>query len=129
MSKVNFTAIDVSWDKQTLVELKGLADYIVEYSPVDVLKSKRQIGNTVTVPWTENHVIIPNLTPGAKYDISVSTSTSVGMSGKIYNILCVFAVIISHLCIVIIHTRAYCVTEAVSGVENVSAALLSTTEA
>ena len=48
-SKVNFTAIDVSWDKQTLVELKGLADYIVEYSPVDVLKSKRQIGNTVTV--------------------------------------------------------------------------------
>ena len=80
--KINITAINVSWDKQTLVELKGIADYIVEYSPAAVLKSKRQISNTVTVPWTENHVTIPNLTPGAKYDVSVSVSTSVGMSGN-----------------------------------------------
>ena len=39
--KINSTAINVTWDAQTLVELKGLADYIVEYSPfVPKRKSK-----------------------------------------------------------------------------------------
>ena len=79
--KINSTALNVTWDKQTLVELKGLADYIVVYSPV-VPKKKRQSSKMVTVPWTESHVIITNLTVGAQYDITVSVSTSVGMSGK-----------------------------------------------
>ena len=78
--KINSTAINVTWDAQTLVELKGLADYVVEYSPF-VPKRKRQSSKTVTVPWTESHVIITNLTVGAQYDITVSVSTSVGISG------------------------------------------------
>ena len=79
--KINSTALNVTWDKQTLVELKGLADYVVEYSLV-VPNRRRQLSDTITVPWTESHVIITNLTPGAQYDVSVSVSTSVGISGK-----------------------------------------------
>ena len=81
--KINSTAINVTWDKQTLVELKGLADYTVEYSIAESNR-KRQSSGIVTVPWTENHVVITNLTPGAQYDVYVSVSTSVGMSGTLY---------------------------------------------
>ena len=78
--KINSTAINVTWDKQTLVELKGLADYTIEYNTA-VSNRKRQLSGVVTVPWTESHVVITDLTPGAQYDVSVSVSTSVGMSG------------------------------------------------
>ena len=74
------TTIGVSWSKFTLVELKGLASYIVTYNIV-IGSRKRQLGGMITVPWTENRVIIPNLQPGAQYDITVSTSTLAGMSG------------------------------------------------
>ena len=82
--KINSTAINVTWDKQTLVELKGLADYTVEYS-MAVSNQKRQIlSGVVTVPWTESNILITNLTPGVQYDVSVSVATSVGMSGKFF---------------------------------------------
>ena len=80
MYKINSTAINVTWDKQTLVELKGLADYTIEYSTA-ASNRKRQLSGVVTVPWTESHVVVTNLTPGVQYDVSVSVSTSVGMSG------------------------------------------------
>ena len=78
--KINSTAINVTWDKQTLVELKGLADYTIEYS-LAVPNRRRQSSGMITVPWTESHVVITNLTPGAQYDVSVSISTSAGISG------------------------------------------------
>ena len=74
------TTIGVSWSKFTLVELKGLASYIVTYNIV-IGSRKRELGGMITVPWTENRVIIPNLQRGAQYDITVSTSTLAGMSG------------------------------------------------
>lgn len=80
MYKINSTAINITWDKQTLVELKGLADYIIEYS-LAVPNRRRQSSGIVSVPWTESYVIVTNLTPGAQYDVSVSVSTSAGMSG------------------------------------------------
>lgn len=79
ISRINSTAIDVSWDRQTLVELKGLAEYVIEYSQVS---KRRQSGNTITIPWTENNVIISKLMPGIEYSVTVSASTSVGMSGN-----------------------------------------------
>ena len=75
------TSIGVSWMKFTLVELKGVANYIVTYNII-IGSRKRQLGGTVTVPWTENRVIISNLQPGADYDITVRTSTAAGMSGR-----------------------------------------------
>ena len=82
ISSINSTAINVSWDKQSLVELKGLADYVIEYHRV-ILNRKRQINDQVTVPWSQNHIVISNLTPGARYNVFVSASTSAGMSGII----------------------------------------------
>ena len=53
---------DCSWDR---VELKGLAEhYVIMYS--EAVSRRRQAGNTVTVPWTENNVTISNLMPGVE---------------------------------------------------------------
>ena len=41
----------------------------------------------MTVPWTQNQVIISGLQSGAEYDVTVRTSTAAGMSGTI-QILC-----------------------------------------
>ena len=35
----------------------------------------------MTVPWTQNQVIITGLQSGAEYDVTVRTSTTAGMSG------------------------------------------------
>ena len=78
------TSIGVSWTKYTLVELKGLANYTVTYNII-IGSRKRQLGGTVTVPWTENRVIISNLQPGAEYDVTVSTSATAGTSRKLLN--------------------------------------------
>ena len=77
------TSIGVSWMKFTLVELKGLASYIVTYNIIiGSRKRQTELGGTMTIPWTQNQVIIRNLQPGAEYDVTVSTSTTTGMSGN-----------------------------------------------
>ena len=76
------TSIGVSWTKYTLVELKGLANYTVMYNII-IGSRKRQLGGVISVPWTENRVIISNLQPGAEYDVTVSTSTTGGISGML----------------------------------------------
>ena len=82
MERLSSTSIGVSWTKLTLVELKGLANYVVTYNIAN--SRMRQPEGMVTVPWTQNHVIISNLQPGAEYDITVHTSTEAGMSGSYY---------------------------------------------
>lgn len=83
VARYNSTTIGVRWAKFTLVELKGLASYIVTYSII-ILSRKRhtEFSGTIDVPWTSSSVFITNLQPGAEYDISVRTSTSAGMSGN-----------------------------------------------
>ena len=82
------TTIGVSWTKFTLVELKGLANYIVTYDIV-IGSRKRQLGGMITLPWTQSQVIISDLQPGAEYDIAVRTSTTAGTSG-IISIHCLY---------------------------------------
>ena len=78
------TTIGVSWTKFTLVELKGLANYSITYSIIiGSRKGQSQVGGSMTVPWTQNQVIISDLQPGAEYDITVRTLTSAGISGNI----------------------------------------------
>ena len=79
--RFNSTTIGVSWTRYTLVELKGLASYTVTYDIVISSSRKRQLNGVITVPWTNNTVIISNLQPGAQYDVTVQTSTSAGVSG------------------------------------------------
>ena len=83
------TSIGVSWTKFTLVELKGLASYIVSYNIIIGRSRKRQsqLGGTITVPWTQNQVIISDLQPGAMYDVTVSTLTAAGISGNLMTLL------------------------------------------
>ena len=76
------TSIGVSWTKFTLVELKGLANYTVTYNVIIGSIKRQELGGTITVPWTENHVIISNLQSGVEYYITVSTATATAMSGK-----------------------------------------------
>ena len=81
--RFNPTSIGVSWTKFTLVELKGLANYIVTYNIIiDSRKRQSELGGTMTIPWTQNQVIISGLQPGADYDVTVRTSTAAGMSGS-----------------------------------------------
>ena len=72
----------VKWDKFTLVELKGLANYTVTYSPTTQSRKRQSEQGTVTVPWTSNNVTITNLRPSGAYDVSVGTVTTRGMSRK-----------------------------------------------
>lgn len=80
VARFNSTTVGVSWAKFTLVELKGLASYVVSYTII-IASRKRVVDGTFMVPWTNNSIIITNLQAGAQYRISVRTSTSAGMSG------------------------------------------------
>ena len=84
--RFNSTAVGVSWFKFTLVELKGLAQYFIAYDII-ISSRKRVIGGTISVPWTDNRIIISNLQPGAQYRILVQTLTSAGMSRMSYCII------------------------------------------
>lgn len=79
--RLDSTTLAVSWNKFTLVELKGLASYVITYDVVIPSRKRQQFRGTVNVSWTENSVFITNLQSGAQYDVTVSISTSVGMSG------------------------------------------------
>ena len=76
------TSVGISWTKFTLVELKGLAKYIVTHSII-IGSRKRQVDGMMTVPWMQNRVIISGLQPGAEYKITVRTSTAAGTSGDV----------------------------------------------
>lgn len=81
-SRINSSSINVTWEKQSLIELKGLANYIIEYNQVSSNR-KKQLRNRVSVAWTEVHVVISNLIQSSKYTIFVQTSTSAGFSRKL----------------------------------------------
>ena len=86
VKRFDSTSIGVSWTKFTLVELKGLADYIITYNIIiDSTTSRKrqsQLGGTMTVPWTQNHIIISGLQTGAEYNVTVRASTAAGISGS-----------------------------------------------
>ena len=83
VARLDSTTVVVSWEKLSLVEMKGLATYVITYSVVIPSRKRQQFGGTVNVSWTEDRVFISNLHPGAQYDISVGILTSAGMSGRL----------------------------------------------
>ena len=83
VARLDSTTIVVSWEKLSLVEMKGLATYVVTYSVVIPSRKRQQFRGTVNVSWTEDRVFISNLHPGAQYDITVGILTSAGMSGRL----------------------------------------------
>jgi hypothetical protein len=87
VKRFDSTSIGISWTKFTLVELKGLAIYIVSYNIIIDSRKRQsdssQLGGTMTVPWTQNHIIISGLQSGAEYNITVRASTAAGTSGMV----------------------------------------------
>ena len=80
VSRLDSTTLAVSWTKLTLVELKGLARYVIIYNVVIPTRRRQDFSGMRNVSWTENTVFLSNLQPGAQYDITVSTVTSTGIS-------------------------------------------------
>ena len=80
--RIDSTTMLVSWDKLTLVELKGLANYTITYAVREESRKRQSRGGMIMVPWTENNVTIRNLMPSVAYRVNVGTITSTGMSSK-----------------------------------------------
>ena len=95
IARLDSTTLAVSWTKLTLVELKGLASYVITYGVVIPSRKRQQFRGMVNVSWTEDSVFLSNLHPGAQYDITVSTLTSAGVSGRSVSLLLSFNVMIN----------------------------------
>ena len=83
VARLDSTTIAVSWTKLTLVELKGLASYVITYNVVIPTRKKQEFRGMTNVSWTESSVFLSNLQPGAQYDVTVSIVTSAGTSGTL----------------------------------------------
>lgn len=83
VARLDSTTVSVSWTKLTLVELKGLAMYVITYSLVAVPSERRQLSTSGVrnASWTENRVFISDLQPGAEYDVAVRIFNLAGASG------------------------------------------------
>lgn len=79
--RINGTHMKVTWTPLSLSRAKGfIINYSISYNRViaaTVLDRKRQSGGVV-VPANETTVIIGQLTPSAKYSITVSAINSAG---------------------------------------------------
>ena len=68
----------VSWDRLTLVELKGLGSYVIRYIRSDRKEQTQE--KVITVSWTKSNITIDNLQPGVQYDVTVAVSSEGGIS-------------------------------------------------
>ena len=72
-TRINSTAIYVHWNKQTLLELKGLANYTITYITHGRSTQEQAKQGMIVVPSTENFAMITNLRPNVAYDVIVGT--------------------------------------------------------
>ena len=82
VTRINDTAMVVSWHKFTLVELKGFAMYVIIYTVVGESR-KRQSNQMVTAMWFENNKTIGGLPPRLAVDVQVRTMSNGGTSSKL----------------------------------------------
>ena len=76
--RLTSASMRVTWEKLTLVELKGLGSYVIRYIRSDRKEQAQE--NVITVSWTESNITIGNLQPGVQYDITVAASNKRGTS-------------------------------------------------
>ena len=82
VTRINDTAMIVSWHKFTLVELKGFATYIITYT-VSGGSRKRQNSQMATAMWFENNKTIGGLSPRLAVNVQVRTMSSGGRSSEL----------------------------------------------
>ena len=78
-SRINNTAVNVTWDKLTLEEARGFIQaYIVSYDTVDFVGQRKREVRVEEVGPNESHKVLRNLQPREKYYIAVSAQTNPG---------------------------------------------------
>jgi hypothetical protein len=91
VTRINDTAMIVSWYKFTLVELKGFATYVITYT-VGGGSRKRQTSQMTTAMWFENNKTIGGLSPRLAVDVQVHTMSSGGESSELLPIHSIIAI-------------------------------------
>ena len=84
--RLNSTTISISWTKLSLVELKGLATYVIKYTIINATTmgfQEEQFTDIVNVSWTERGVLLSKLPPNSGLNITVKILTTAGESGKV----------------------------------------------
>ena len=83
VTRVNNTAVTVSWEKLTLVELRGFAMYLITYTTgATSRKRQQQTSGMVMALWNESSKTIGDLPSGVQINVQVQTSSEGGRSGK-----------------------------------------------
>jgi netrin-G3 ligand len=80
-TRINDTAINVTWKLLTLVEAKGFVNYAVTWSEGG--ERRRQMPDRIVVPSTQSSVTITGLTPHVSYSVAISAFTSNGTGPEI----------------------------------------------
>ena len=78
--RINSTAMIVSWDKFTLVELKGFASYIITYTVGGGSRKRQGSDRMATAMWFESNKTIGGLPLGQAVGVQVHTTSTGGTS-------------------------------------------------
>ena len=80
-SRINDTAMNVSWIPLTLVEARGFVKYVITYMKAGGSR-KRQSPSPKIVNGTDNSCVVNDLEQGVEYDVIVGAQTGGGTNGK-----------------------------------------------
>ena len=80
-TRLNDTAMNVSWIPLTLVEARGFVKYVITYTKAGGSR-KRQSPSPKIVNGTDTSCVVNDLEPGVEYDVIVGVQTGGGTNGK-----------------------------------------------
>ena len=80
-TRLNDTAMNVSWTPLTLVEARGFVKYVITYMKAGGSR-KRQSPSPKIVNGTDRSCVVNDLKPGVEYDVIVGAQTGGGTNGK-----------------------------------------------
>ena len=80
-TRLNDTAMNVSWTPLTLVEARGFVKYVITYTKAGGSR-KRQSPSRKIVNGTDNSCVVNDLEPGVEYDVIVGAQTGGGTTRK-----------------------------------------------
>ena len=80
-TRLNDTAMNVSWTPLTLVEARGFVKYVITYTKAGGSR-KRQSPSPKIVNGTDSSCVVNDLEPGVEYDVTVGAQTDGGTTRK-----------------------------------------------
>ena len=79
-TRLNDTAMNVSWIPLTLVEARGFVKYVITYMKAGGSR-RRQSPSPKIVNGTDSSSVVNDLEPGVEYDVIVGAQTGGGTNG------------------------------------------------